>query len=58
LLRLLEVLEANKLESVVVGPPWLSDPAWLPRSATLSLPLRAAEISEGIRLAFQLARFV
>ncbi|MBM4334974.1 MAG: hypothetical protein FJ108_03560 [Deltaproteobacteria bacterium] len=58
LLRLLEVLEANKLESIVVGPPWLADPAWLPRSATLSLPLRAAEISEGIRLAFQLARFV
>ncbi len=58
LLRLLEVLEAHKIESIVVGPPWLANPSWLPPRATLSLPLRAADISEGISLAFQLARFV
>ncbi len=58
LLRLLEVLEAQKLETVLVGLPWLeaSDP--LPARSALSLPLRVADISEGISLAFQLARFV
>ena len=58
LLRLLEVLEAHKLETVLVGLPWLAARDWLPRGAALSLPLRVADISEGISLAFQLARFV
>jgi hypothetical protein len=57
LMRLLEVLEARKLESVLVALPDLAARNWLSRSAALSLPLRAADISEGIRLAFQLARF-
>ena len=58
LLRLLEVLEAHKLESILVGLPWLDARDLLPARAALSLPLRAADISEGISLAFQLARFV
>jgi hypothetical protein len=57
LMRLLEVLEARKLESVLVALPDLAARNWLSRAAALSLPLRAPDISEGIRLAFQLARF-
>jgi hypothetical protein len=58
LLRLLEVLEANKLETVLVGLPWLEARQFLPAEAALSLPVHVADISEGISLAFQLARFV
>ncbi|MEX2205484.1 MAG: 4-vinyl reductase [Myxococcota bacterium] len=58
LLRLLEVLEAHKLESILVGLPSADVRDLLPARAALSLPLRAADISEGISLAFQLARFV
>ena len=58
LLRLLEVLEAHKLESILVGLPSVDARDLLPARAALSLPLRAADISEGISLAFQLARFV
>lgn len=58
LLRLLELLEAHKLESILVGLPSVDVRDLLPARAALTLPLRAAEISEGINLAFQLARFV
>ena len=58
LLRLLEVLEAHKLEAVLVSLPEPVARRWLSRSASLSLPLRARDITEGISLAFQLARFV
>ncbi len=58
LLRLLEVLEAHKLESILVGLPTVDVRDLLPARAALTLPLRAADISEGISLAFQLARFV
>ncbi len=58
LLRLLEVLEAHKLETVLVSLPEAVARLWLARSASVSLPLRARDISEGISLAFQLARFV
>ena len=58
LLRLLEAIEAQKLESVLVALPDLEALRLLSPAAALSLPLRAANISEGISLAFQLARFV
>lgn len=58
LLRLLELLDAHKLEAILVGLPEAAARRWLSRRALLSLPLRAADITEGISLAFQLARFV
>ncbi len=58
LLRVLEILEGHKLETVLVGVPERVARSWLARSAALSLPLRASDITEGISLAFQLARFV
>jgi hypothetical protein len=56
LLRLLEVVEVHKLETILVSLPDPVARRW--RSASLSLPLRARDITEGISLAFQLARFV
>jgi len=58
LLRVLEMLEGQKLETVLVGLPEHVARRWVSRAAALSLPLRAADITEGISLAFQLARFV
>jgi hypothetical protein len=58
LLRLLEVLEAHKLETILVGLPGPAAQKWLPLRSALALPLCVDEISAGISLAFQLARFV
>jgi hypothetical protein len=57
-LPLLEVLERHKLDTVLVSLPEQTARHWLSRPGSLSLPLCARDISEGISLAFQLARFV
>jgi hypothetical protein len=58
LVRVLKMLEEHKLETVLVGLPAHAAGRWLDPTEALSLPLRAADITEGINLAFQLARFV
>jgi len=57
LVRTLDDLARRGIESVVVGIPEDAAARWLAGDKRLTLPLRARDISEGIRLAFQLATF-
>ncbi|MFI5315498.1 MAG: V4R domain-containing protein [Myxococcota bacterium] len=57
LVRTLDEFVRRGLESVVVGISGDAAARWLAGPDRLALPLRAADISEGIRLAFQLATF-
>jgi V4R domain-containing protein len=55
IVRTLDDLARRGVESVVVGVPEDAVARWL--GERMALPLRAKDISEGIRLAFQLATF-
>jgi len=57
LVRTLDVLAQRDMESVVVGVSDDVATRWLGGRSGLALPLRAADVGEGIRLAFQLATF-
>ena len=57
LLRTIDELARRNLESVLVGVSDESAALYLGDSSRLASPLRAADISEAIRLAFQLATF-
>lgn len=57
LLRTLDELARRELETVLVGVSDETAALYLADSRRLSSPLRAADISEAIRLAFQLATF-
>jgi hypothetical protein len=57
LVRTLDVLAQRDIESVVVGISEDAAARWLGGPDRRALPLRAADITEGIRLAFQLATF-
>ena len=57
LVRTLDVLAQRDIESVVVGISQDAAERWLGGPDRLALPLRAADVTEGIRLAFQLATF-
>jgi hypothetical protein len=57
LLRTLDELARRELETVLVGVSKEVSQKFLGLAEGLSHPLRAADISEGIRLAFQLAAF-
>jgi V4R domain-containing protein len=57
IVRILDELVRRGIESVVVGVGDEAAERWLAGAGRLTSPLRAADISEGIRLAFQLAAF-
>jgi len=57
LVRTLDEVARRGLESVVVGIAEDAAARWLGGPDRLALPLRAADVTEGIRLAFQLATF-
>ena len=57
IVRTLDVLAQRDIESVVVGVSEDAVARWLCGPGRLSLPLRAEDVTEGIRLAFQLATF-
>ena len=57
LVRTLDEVARRGLESVVVGIAEEAAARWLGGPDRLALPLRAADVTEGIRLAFQLAAF-
>lgn len=57
LVRTLDELAQRHIESVVVGVSEEAASRWLAGPDRLGLPLRATDVSEGIRLAFQLATF-
>ena len=57
IVRTLDVLAQRDIESVVVGISEEAATRWLGGPDRLALPLRASDVTEGIRLAFQLATF-
>jgi len=57
LVRTLDVLAQRDIESVVVGISEDAAARWLGGADRRALPLCAADVTEGIRLAFQLATF-
>ncbi len=57
LLRTIDELARHNLEAVLVGVSDETARLYLADPSQLSSPLRAADISEAIRLAFQLATF-
>jgi V4R domain-containing protein len=57
LVRILDDLARRAVETVIVGVPEDLVVRWLSGPEQLAHPLRARDISEGIRLAFQLATF-
>jgi hypothetical protein len=57
LVRTLDDLARRNIETVVVGVTEDAAARWLSGPQRLALPLRAADVTEGIRLAFQLATF-
>jgi hypothetical protein len=57
IVRTLGVLSDRNIESVLVGVTEESATRWLAGAEGLTLPLRANDITEAIRLAFQLATF-
>jgi hypothetical protein len=57
LVRTLDELARRGLESVLVGIAEEAAARWLGGPERLASPLRAPDITEGIRLAFQLATF-
>lgn len=57
LVRVLDELVTRGMETVIVGVSPEASARYLAGPERLSQPLRAADVSEGIRLAFQLATF-